>query len=166
MIITLNLDVKVMIMAHYTSKVYEYVVANATMLQLDPILDYARAIARVAGPGTSIYKDMLKAINMLGYMNWKDLKAGEIWFGLVEKLPYAERVMTKEVRKMIGVFMTTIIDNGLMDYNLSPPATHQDELPGELFLTMVFNPSKERSRSEELMNNVNVEIFQSKVFER
>ena len=71
MIITLNSDVKVMIMAHYTSKVYEYVVANATMLQLDPILDYARAIARVAGPGTSIYKDMLKAINMLGYMNWR-----------------------------------------------------------------------------------------------
>ena len=155
-----------MIMAHYTSKAYDYMILNATQIQLDPLLDYTRAIARVAGPGSNIYKEILKAVNMLGYTKWKDLKASEIWFGLVEQLPYAERVMTREVRKMVGIFMTTIIENDLMNYHLAPPTTFQDELPGELFMMMVFHPSKERERNPDWMENVNVESFDSEFAER
>ena len=151
-------------MAHYTSKAHEYIMLNATHVQLDPILDYARAIARIAGPGTTIYKDIFKTINALGYAGWPNLKANELWFGLVDQLPYPERVMTREVRKMNATFMTTIVDHGLMDYHLSPPATHQNELPGELFMMLMFNPINERD--QELMNNVNIELFDSEFAQR
>ena len=160
------LDIKVMIMAHYTSKAYDYMLLHATQLQLDPILDYARAIARVAGPGTTIYKDIFKTINTLGYARWINLKAEEVWFGLVEQLPYGERVMSREVRKMVSIFMKTIIEHGLMDYHLSPPATYQDELPGEVFLMLMFQPKDEKLRKHELMSNVNIETFDSKFAER
>ena len=153
-----------MIMAHYTSKAHDYIILNATHLQLDPILGYARTIARVAGPGTTIYKDIFKTINALGYARWVNLKASELWFGLVDQLPYAERVMSRETRKMNSTFMSTIVDHGLMDYHLSPPATHQDELPGELFMMLMFNPVD--ARDQELMNNVNIELFDSKFAER
>ena len=151
-------------MAHYTSRAHDYMLLNATHAQLDPILDYARAIARVAGAGTTIYKDIFKTINTLGYAGWNNLKANELWFSLVDQLPYAERVMTREVRKMNATFMATIVDNGLMDYHCSPPATYQHELPGELFLMMVFNPVKKRD--ETIMNNVNIEIFDSQFAQR
>ena len=153
-------------MAHYTSKAYEYVLLNATHLQLDPILDYARAIARIAGPGSTIYKDVFKTINTLGYAGWINLKASELWFGLVDQLPYAERVITKEVRKMNATFMSTIVDHGLMDYHLSPPATYQDELPGELLMMMMFNPATEKAKDNAIMNNVNIEVFDSAFAER
>ena len=155
-----------MLMAHYTSRAYDYVLLHATQLQLDPILDYARAIARIAGPGTTIYKDIFKTINTLGYARWINLKADEVWFGLVEQLPYGERVMSREVRKMASNFMKTIAEHGLMDYHMSPPATHQEELPGELFLMLMFHQKDEKMRKRDLMSNVNIEVFDSEFAER
>ena len=67
---------------------------------------------------------------------------------------------------MIQTFMKTIISEGLMGYNLSPPVAYQDELPGEMLTTLLFNPNLDLNKATERMNNVNVEIFPSKRAER
>ena len=153
-------------MAHYTGRVHEYAVLNATHLQLDPVLDYTRAIARVAGPGNTIYRNILKNVNMLCYSPWEKVKGTDIYYGLVDSLPYAEKDINRDVRRLIFQFMKTVTNCGLMDYNLAPPSLYQDELPGELLNTMIFNPAKKDERSEDKMNNVNIEVYASKTLQR
>ena len=148
-------------MRHFTARAVEETIINATHLRLDPILDYARTVARIAGPGTSIYRDTLKTINAICYTPWEDLKATEVYFNLVDNLPYADRELSKDVRRMLGFFMKTISEEGLMDYNLSPPATFQDELPGELLSTILFNPANLDKMNIDKMHNVNIELSTS-----
>ena len=62
--------------------------------------------------------------------------------------------------------MKTIAEHGLMDYHMSPPATHQEELPGELFLMLMFHQKDEKMRKRDLMSNVNIEVFDSEFAER
>ena len=92
---TTTLDTKVLIMSHFTTRAIEYVVTNATHIKLDPILAYARAIARVAGPGTSIYRDILKAINSICCTPWTRIQADMVWTNLVDQLPYADRELRR-----------------------------------------------------------------------
>ena len=155
------LETKVMMMGHFSVRALENVVVNATHIQLDPILDYARTIARIAGPGTSIYRDILKAINLICYTPWEEAKAADAYFGLVDQLPYVDRELTREVRRMLGFFMRTVNEEGLMDYNMSPPMTFQDELPGELLTTMLFNASNLEKMDLDKMENINIELSTS-----